>query len=99
MKIWQKLSFLLLVCSLSAACGTVTVRPQGGSRTVSSPDYSKRFHFGLGGLIGGAEVDVSKICKDKEVIQMSTEFTFIDGFLSSLTLGLYSPRTANVWCQ
>ena len=89
-------SAILLLCS---ACATVTIRPDGGARINSTPTFEQSYGFFLGGLIGEANIEVSKICKDKTPTQMQTEFTFVNGLLGAITLGLYSPRTAKVWCK
>jgi len=78
------IAFLLMFLT---ACQTVTISPEGHSSRISaSPDYSQSKSFFLFGLIGEQEVDVIEICGSKKVVQMQTQFTFLDGFLGLLPL-------------
>ncbi len=97
--VYRKIGMLLLVITAISACSTVTIRPQGGSKDSSQADYidSKPFYFG--GPIGKHKVDVNKACEGKEVTQMQTVTTSSDWFFSLITLGIYTPRTAKVWCE
>ncbi len=87
----------LLIIQLSA-CSSVTVRPKGGIKDVSEPSYidSKPFYFW--GLVGEHSIDVNEVCDGAEVAQMQTVITVSDWVLGALTFGIYSPRTAKVWC-
>jgi Bor protein len=44
------------------------------------------------------EVDVRAICPDG-VATIEEETTFLDGFISTLTLSIYSPRTSYYYCR
>ncbi|WP_397472323.1 Bor family protein, partial [Rheinheimera sp.] len=43
-------------------------------------------------------VDVNTICNGAEPKQMQSQQTFTDGLLGLVTLGIYYPHTAKVWC-
>lgn len=86
------LSFLLVVRRL-------TIRPEGGYKLSTNPTWSSSKPFFLGGLIGSHSVNVDKICGSRGVKQMQAQYTFVDVLLHGLTLGIYSPRTAHVWCN
>ena len=92
---------LLLFCLLFfVSCQTVTISPSGDTRSYSStPTYSESQHFFLFGLVGNNIINVSSVCGDRSVLQMQTQSTFLDGFLGSITLGIYTPRTASIWCS
>jgi len=49
--------------------------------------------------VGEPHIDVKAICGDKEVRQLQTIDQFTDRLLGLVTLGIYSPRTAKVWCE
>lgn len=86
---WKLLWVLILFSSL-ISCNTITIQPEKLGASFSSaplsntPDYEKSHHFFLGGLVGEAQVPVDKICKDKEVWQMQSQTTFLDGLWPSL---------------
>ncbi|HET7867248.1 MAG TPA: Bor family protein [Burkholderiaceae bacterium] len=92
--IW--VSVLLLAVS---ACSTVTVNPDGRAKLVSEPSYQDSKSFFLWGLIGEHHVDVLRICNGKEPAQMQSQQTFLDGFLTGITLGIYAPHSTKVWCS
>ena len=53
--------------------------------------------FYLWGLVGGKEVDLAKACP-AGVHAINSQSTPVDGILTGLTGGLYSPLTVQVTC-
>lgn len=96
---YRKVGLLLLLTSFISACSTVTVRPKGGAKDNSQPYYmdSKPFYFG--GPFGKHKVDVNEACEGRDVTQVQTVTTASDWFFSLITVGIYTPRTAKVWCE
>lgn len=96
---YKKIGLLLLLTTVITACSTVTIRPKGGTKDNSRADYidSKPFYFG--GPIGMHKVNVNEACEGNEVTQMQTVTTSSDWIFSLITLGIYTPRTAKVWCE
>lgn len=95
----KKRSLVLSVLLISiSACSTVTIKPEGQSKLVNKPTYVDSKPFYLWGLAGEHHVDVLKVCNNNEPLQMQSQQTFSDGLLALLTLGIYSPHTAKVWC-
>ncbi len=90
---------VLLVASSVSACSSVTIRPKGGVKDTSPPSYidSKPFYFW--GLKGQHKVNVNEVCEGAEVSQMQTKVSISDFLYGGLTLGIYAPRTAKVWCE
>lgn len=89
----------LLAAMLLAGCATVTVRPDGGAKVGGTPDYQKSKNYFFWGLGGVHTIDVQEICEEKGVEQIQSQKTFMNGFLTAITLGIYAPKTAKVWCQ
>ncbi len=92
----------IMACGLAVAlagCATVTITPNGQSKLTTSPTYENKQAFFLVGLIGERHVDVQAICQGRGVRQMQTVDTFSDRLLGLVTLGIYTPRTARVWCE
>lgn len=84
----------------SSGCFTVTATRKGTTPKATEPDYQTTEHFFLWGLAPDARVvNVKKACSEKAPSQLQTQTTFVDGFLSLITLGIYAPRTARVWCS
>lgn len=98
-KVCRNLGLLLVLTTVISACSTVTIRPHGGLKDSSPADYidSKPFYFG--GPIGVHKVDVNQACEGREVTQMQTVMSSSDWFFSIITFGIYTPRTAKVWCE
>lgn len=94
----QRLLFLLIIHNL-LACSSVTIRPLGGEKDHSEPSYmdSKPFYFW--GLKGEHDVDVNEVCEGAQVTQMQTIVTASDYLIGMVTLFIYAPRTAKVWCE
>lgn len=87
---------LVLFC---ISCQTVTISPPGETvKYPTPPDYMESQSFFLWGLVGEARINVASICGDRNVKQMQSQATFLDGLLRTITGGIYSPRTAFVWC-
>ena len=56
-------------------------------------------HFFVSG-IGQKAVDAAKICGGAEnVVKTETQQTFINGLLGFITLGIYTPLEARVYCS
>lgn len=86
-----------LVCL--SACASATIRPQSGEKVGGKPTYQESKSYFWWGLSGEHEIDVVEVCKGKEVEQMQSQFTFLDGVKGFFTLGIYAPKTAKVWCK
>ena len=95
----KKIALCILFVGMMSGCTTVTIRDQGTTKVSSSPDYSTMNHFFFWGLVGHSHVNVTQICGNKPPVQLQTEQTFLDGFLQVITLGIYAPRSAYVWCS
>lgn len=96
---WSTLFMAVIVTGAISGCGTVTLTQQGERKISSHATYEKRQSFFFWGLVGNKYIDVKEICGTRDVKQMQTQFTFVDGLLSVITLGIYQPRTAKVWCS
>ena len=94
----MRLCLLSLVFILSG-CSTVTIATDSREKITSKPTYEERKNFYWWGLKNEHSVDVQSVCNGTEPVQMQSQQTFNDGFLSVITLGIYYPRTAKVWCD
>lgn len=96
---FRKISLLLLLLTFISGCASVTIRPQGGYKDSSQADYIENVPFYFAGLVGNHKVDVNEACEGNEVTQMQTITTLSNWLLGLITLTIYSPRTAKVWCE
>lgn len=91
---------LLVLGLLLTSCQTVTIRPNSGEKSEREPDFESRQNFFLWGLVPGETyVNVNQACDGEQVSQMQAQNTFLDSFFGLITLGIYAPRTAKVWCN
>lgn len=94
--------FLVLACvtgALLSGCAKATIRPDGGERILTDrADYDESEAFFLWGIAGSSDVNLKRVCGEKKVDQMQTQFSPGDTIVTLLTIGLYSPKTARVWC-
>ncbi len=81
-----------------AGCYSVTTRPDGGFKTATPPTFEQRQDFYLWGLVGEAHINTAQICKGQPA-QLQSQRTFVDGLLGLITLGIYAPESARVWCK
>ena len=91
---------MLCLCScLLAACSSVTVRPYGGEKDTSPPDYQDSKAFYILAIFGDHTVNTSEVCGQRRVMQMQAVTSLSDWLQSLFTLFIYTPRTAKVWCE
>lgn len=98
----MKKTLMMLVLAMgTTSCLHTTIREDGKYRNDALPaNYEGSQSFYLWGLVPDkVEIDISSICADKGFDQLQTKTTFIDGFLGFITFGIYSPKTASVWCK
>jgi hypothetical protein len=89
------LSAVLLV---AAGCYSVTARPDGGFKVATKPSFEQRQDFFLWGLVGETHIDTQQVCP-RGTSQIQSQLTFVDGLLTVVTLGIYSPQSARIWCK
>ena len=97
----MKPTALILAASMTAlaGCSTITINPEGVQKLDTQPTYTDRKHFYFWGLAGEHHVDVNEACSGDRPVQMQAQKTFSDATLSLITLGIYWPRHASVWCK
>ncbi len=55
-------------------------------------------HFWIAGLIGHVDVDVERMCPSGNATVIAKQ-TFLNGLVSALTSGIYTPTTLRVRCE
>ena len=80
------------MCSTDVYCSKQTGSRKSGATTV-------RF-FSASGIGQKKTVDAAKICGGAEnVVKTETQQTFVNGLLGFITLGIYTPLEARVYCS
>ena len=83
---------LYRMCSTDVYCSKQT----GGSSTKGNHHH----HFFVSGIGQKKTVDAAKICGGAEnVVKTETQQTFVNGLLGFITLGIYTPLEARVYCS
>ena len=95
----KRVTALVLCSTLLAACSTVTVNPSGTQKRADDPTWSDRKDYFFWGLAGEETIDLQRVCDTRGVAQTQAQTTFVDGLLGGLTLGIWAPRHARVWCK
>jgi hypothetical protein len=95
----QQCLITIILVALLSACGTVTITESGQPDLQLPPQYSESKPFYLGGLIGEHTINTQEICNARPVSQMQTRYDAMDVLWGAVTLGIYLPRTAKVWCE
>ena len=85
---------------LSMGCATVLFTRTPESRTYTEPVYEVRqpsFFFGL--VNPDYDLYLDKICLGKDIDQAATQYTAEDVLATVFTVGIYAPRTIQIWCK
>ncbi|MBN4077500.1 Bor family protein [Sulfobacillus acidophilus] len=94
----KKLKLLVPILGILflSGCYNHTIR-YGRGGTIKK--YDKNMNFFVFGLAGQPTIKLNRICKDPTNSTVKTQQTFLNSLLSGLTLGIYTPRTAKVYCR
>ena len=64
-----------------------------------APKETITHHFFVSGIGQKKTVDAAKICGGAENVKTETQQTFVNGLLGFITLGIYTPLEARVYCS
>lgn len=66
----------------------------------ATPAKEVTHHFFISGLGQEKTIDAAAVCGGADrIARTETELTFMNGFLSVITFGIYTPREARVYCD
>ena len=89
---------LALICT-SSACFTTTLR-SGMPANAPTVENDRRWHHGL--IWGIAELsgpyDLKKLCPNGWA-EVTTETSFLNGLITSITSSVYTPQTVTIRCS
>jgi len=87
---------LTLLLSASGCGYTYHFRDGEGVRGEEHNEWASYFLFGI---IGDHEVDVREFCGGTGTYEVTTGTNFLTWLVTGVTLGIYSPRKVNIWCN
>ena len=92
----KKLLIVSFAVVLFSGCATQTYHMNRGSASLKKHEMQTFF---VGGIGQEQKMNASAICGGaQKVAKVQSKISFLDGLLASITLGIYSPRTAMVYC-
>ena len=93
----KKLPAILLLSLMVSGCAQQSFRVNND--VTIDPKETKTAHFFVSGLGQTETIDAAKVCGGADkVVKTEVQQTFLNGFLSVITLGIYTPREARVYC-
>jgi len=95
----KKTIIILFAFLVLSACSSVTIRTDNQKESTNRPTYQKSFNYWWWGLRGEYDVNVREVCSGNNVTQMQSISRLSDTAFTIITLGIYSPRSARVWCE
>lgn len=93
----------LVVCLATimtlSGCATQTFTI-GSAIPPAQPTYENRQSFFISGLGQSQTMNAKELCggDSSKIAKVEAEMTFVDGFLGFISMGLYTPRVARVFC-
>ncbi len=94
----NKKILLVLAIMILNGCAAQTFNINGSDGEV--PTDQKSQHFFIQGIAQEKITDAAAICGGaNNIIKVESQLTFINGFLDFITLGIYTPRDAKVYCK
>lgn len=93
----KKMIIAAMLSFLMVGCATQTFDMNG--RGVSVPDRQKMQTFFISGIGQKQSINAARVCGGvRKVAKVETQLSFVDILLGSVTFGIYTPRTAKVYC-
>ena len=94
----KKMLLATALALLHAGCAQQTFTVQNKPAAVA-PKETITHHFFVSGIGQKKTVDAAKICGGAENVKTETQQTFVNGLLGFITLGIYTPLEARVYCS
>lgn len=93
---------LVAAIVLMTGCATQTYTMSGDTTDAAPKQPTKEISqtFWVEGIGQQKVLDAAQVCGGADkVIKVESKETFLDGLYGVLTLGIYTPRTAKVYCK
>ena len=84
---------------LATGCATQTFEINPGGSASSVPTKEQEQKFFMRGIGQTESIDAAKVCgSSSKIVKVEATYTATDGLFEFLTIGIYSPRAARVYC-
>lgn len=90
---------LMVIMTLGLCSCAVQKFELANDQTTSIPSYEGTSHFVFWGLGQVKELYPAEVCGTSTVTSVETKYSFLNGLLSGITYGIYSPRDYAVYCS
>jgi len=94
----KKITVTLVYLALSFGWAQVTIKREGGDKLTSKPTYEESLNYYFWGASHPHHIEIQKVCNGQPAIQIQSRFDPMDVLLGVITIGIYTPRTAKIWC-
>ena len=93
----KKLLLITLSAILVTGCATQSFTLNNNN--AATPDQNTMQTFFISGLGQEQEINAASVCGGADkVAKVEAKHEFVDGLLGFITLGIYTPRHAKVYC-
>lgn len=93
----MKKIYLIAMFALLAGCSTVTIRNSEKMPPVRPSEVSSNKFF-IAGIGQESIIDPNEVCEGRGY-SVKTYYSFLDGFLATITFGIYTPSTTEIYCE
>ncbi|WP_108651154.1 Bor family protein [Dongshaea marina] len=91
---------LIMVIAIIALSGCATQTFVVNDEAVKTPTQEKMQSFWVSGIGQTQMTNAAKVCGGADkVAKVEARLNFVDGLIGFVTLGIYTPRTAKVYCK
>lgn len=94
----KTLSVLAICAALLSGCSYQKFQLDAASPS-TVPTYQGTSHFVFWGIGQTKEINPREVCGARGFASVETSYSFLDGLLTGITYGIYSPRTYAVYCK
>ena len=96
----MKVISTILISLALAGCTTQTYHINGQVGSNDVPQWEGMQPFFVSGLGQEVMVSASEICGGAQNVKgVQSKHTFVDGFLGVITVGLFTPKHAKIYCK
>ena len=97
---FQKASIVLAAVLMAGCAQTKFHMQERDDSDAQTATYDRAQHYFIGGVFQKKNVDAADICGGEDnVTRVETQTTFVNGLVSGLTGGIYTPQQARVYCN
>jgi hypothetical protein len=90
---------IITIILMASVTGCTYQKFQLDDKAATIPTHEGTNHFVFWGLGQTKEVDPNEVCGSRGTSSVETRYSFVDGLLTGITYGIYSPRTYAVYCK